>query len=897
MCDGWRMPTAIQGLEDIVVDGIRARGPMTVTAVERAIMDYNVEGANPKKIVASLVKSGKIVRHGDTLSVGEEPIEIVVRSVEREKRLRQADVVKALVAAGHTKAKAEAAILAAVETGRVIKEGNVLVCPCTKRAEELVAAPEPRHMNDHLVPGHVHRPTYAGDGCAVCDELFLSTNAPMANPAPPQAQGSPVDVRAHFNALLDVFSRSRGDTRVANARHVLSLLQAYPYLNDQIPNDVREMVQAEARTPRNPHERELFEMEEIARRHGVVPEDAWRLHAEGMGPTEFEQRARVGTGGVGSLEYTHNLQRGSRENPAHEDRLPFSSDQDRIQRQGMYELERDIMRDLERPHGQRRVVPLGSLTIDRKLQELSDRGWVVWTRQNANVQSLSDDRYELTSHGRMANAADREFFERIAGRSRKNPSHENPSGPGWAWGRGRQPARQPIKVPPAAVEFINNRIYDAAKSQRREATLYVDTNHLNTLRYFRRYANGGGGAAYSISRNEFARDLEVNYGLDLNVVVDEALDAVMTPVPGSMQNPAQPGSRPHVVVTRWYDHEGAEFKRGHQRVAHSKQAAVDMEVAHNQQRAASGMTDDGWQWQILTVDGLPWMPGVTPPPAPRPGKVGVHKIVVQRVEGRHAPPADNPEQQTFTAPHAWAKADAFLRQQARTAPDTGGYDKCDFVVVFDDDETYRGRYDLIRRDVSSPDILSAHVLHFLRFLTGRHKPEHMSQQQYDDYIANNAKRGHTVAEVDAYMAKYDLGPDSVAAISPAPMAYVPPAPPAPPPPPVVSAEDRAIADDVNATAKEIARRLKARSGKTWSVTRGRGTSHGWLTISVPPARYGKHGSDGISEEDRAELKRLLGVESVQYQGHTVPSSTNHRIEYLQRAAGQTPTVWGQQYWD
>lgn len=40
----------------------------------------------------------------------------------------------------------------------------------TLLAQHLSAAP--RWPNDHLAPGHVHRPTYAGDGCPTCDELI-----------------------------------------------------------------------------------------------------------------------------------------------------------------------------------------------------------------------------------------------------------------------------------------------------------------------------------------------------------------------------------------------------------------------------------------------------------------------------------------------------------------------------------------------------------------------------------------------------------------------------------------------------------------------------------------------------------------------------------------------------
>lgn len=40
----------------------------------------------------------------------------------------------------------------------------------------------------------------------------------------------------------------------------------------------------------------------------------------------------------------------------------------------------------------------------------------------------------------------------------------------------------------------------------------------------------------------------------------------------------------------------------------------------------------------------------------------------------------------------------------------------------------------------------------------------------------------------------------------------------------------------NETIKEIKSALKQRSGKAWSVTGGRGTAWGWITITAPPAR-------------------------------------------------------------
>lgn len=96
--------------------------------------------------------------------------------------------------------------------------------------------------------------------------------------------------------------------------------------------------------------------------------------------------------------------------------------------------------------------------------------------------------------------------------------------------------------------------------------------------------------------------------------------------------------------------------------------------------------------------------------------------------------------------------------------------------------------------------------------------------------------------------------------------------------------------------KIIAAHLKTRSGKQWSVTKGRGTACGWITISSPPARLNDCGY--MTDDDRRELADLLGMETpVHHQGETVADSNAHYTEYLNRAAGLTPSVIGQQYWD
>lgn len=100
--------------------------------------------------------------------------------------------------------------------------------------------------------------------------------------------------------------------------------------------------------------------------------------------------------------------------------------------------------------------------------------------------------------------------------------------------------------------------------------------------------------------------------------------------------------------------------------------------------------------------------------------------------------------------------------------------------------------------------------------------------------------------------------------------------------------------DRNEAIKIIRAELRRRSGKSWSVTGGRGTSWGWITITSPPARSPGYGR--LSAEDQAELSELLSKE-VHFQGESIPASSDYRAEAIDRARGLTPTVVGKPYWD
>ena len=124
---------------------------------------------------------------------------------------------------------------------------------------------------------------------------------------------------------------------------------------------------------------------------------------------------------------------------------------------------------------------------------------------------------------------------------------------------------------------------------------------------------------------------------------------------------------------------------------------------------------------------------------------------------------------------------------------------------------------------------------------------------------------------------------------------------------------------------EAIRRIKAglesRSGKTWSVTGGKGTSYGWLKVNPPPKRciYRLCNPEGTDEpadyrtgvwkptqaagrgdagpDDLAELARLMGLESIHHQGLSIPSGNDFYYEHIDRAEGRTPAKIAERNWD
>ncbi len=125
--------------------------------------------------------------------------------------------------------------------------------------------------------------------------------------------------------------------------------------------------------------------------------------------------------------------------------------------------------------------------------------------------------------------------------------------------------------------------------------------------------------------------------------------------------------------------------------------------------------------------------------------------------------------------------------------------------------------------------------------------------------------------------------------------------------------------DRNEAIKRIRDGLKKRSGKSWSVTGGRGTAWGWITVDAPPARRTAHyrelatlrpdggrdfeyvdtGEPGgyTTPAEREELAKLLALDQVPSQGLSIPASTAYYEEHVARAEGRTPEKLGEIYWD
>ncbi len=109
---------------------------------------------------------------------------------------------------------------------------------------------------------------------------------------------------------------------------------------------------------------------------------------------------------------------------------------------------------------------------------------------------------------------------------------------------------------------------------------------------------------------------------------------------------------------------------------------------------------------------------------------------------------------------SFAEANATLHAWAATAPKNGGYDKCDFLIVWQDGGTYNGRYDL-KHYQTEPASLTRHMVDLAEFYTGQNCPDHMGAEDYRAYcdtVAEDTRAAYaevleTMAALGEYTAK------------------------------------------------------------------------------------------------------------------------------------------------
>ena len=107
---------------------------------------------------------------------------------------------------------------------------------------------------------------------------------------------------------------------------------------------------------------------------------------------------------------------------------------------------------------------------------------------------------------------------------------------------------------------------------------------------------------------------------------------------------------------------------------------------------------------------------------------------------------------------SFQEAQAVLTKWGHTAPKNGGYDKVDFSVVWQDGEHYNGRYDMVYGGRESDEAtLASHIHDYLTFLSGTRKPDHMTEQDYQNCIARHVKDNpNHIQEVNDFLEKYAI---------------------------------------------------------------------------------------------------------------------------------------------
>lgn len=99
---------------------------------------------------------------------------------------------------------------------------------------------------------------------------------------------------------------------------------------------------------------------------------------------------------------------------------------------------------------------------------------------------------------------------------------------------------------------------------------------------------------------------------------------------------------------------------------------------------------------------------------------------------------------------------------------------------------------------------------------------------------------------------------------------------------------RACEDNLDQFTKTLRQLLRERTGRDWSVTRGRGTAYSWVRITAPKKRLVQYGY--LSVEDQIILSSVFGT-PVGHQGESVRTERGVRGWYILKALGANTDGW------
>lgn len=92
---------------------------------------------------------------------------------------------------------------------------------------------------------------------------------------------------------------------------------------------------------------------------------------------------------------------------------------------------------------------------------------------------------------------------------------------------------------------------------------------------------------------------------------------------------------------------------------------------------------------------------------------------------------------------SFSEANAWLVQQATTV--NGVYDKCRFVVTYEDGHQYEGRFDLEQKHQFGAS-LQKHMVDYLTFCMGARQPSNITKDQYERFISARGDKRKECAE-------------------------------------------------------------------------------------------------------------------------------------------------------